>query len=66
MNSLKSYDNIEIGDTIIFPNTFLNQVSGVITSIRKHNQRAMQVKCSNGATFEVSRNITDFVLWDNN
>jgi len=60
MNSL--YDSIEIGDTITFPTSFLLTKSGVVESLRKWNGSAMQVVCTNGAKFEISRYKRDYVL----
>ena len=60
MNSL--YNNIEIGDTITLPLSMMKVKSGVIASIRKHNQYALAVTCTNGATFELSRYKVNFVL----
>jgi hypothetical protein len=62
MTSLNMYDNVEIGDTITLPVSMLAVKEGVIASIRKHNQYAMRVTCTNGAWFELSRYTRDFVL----
>ena len=56
------YNNIELGDTITLPNTNLAVKSGVIVSIKKINQFAKQVTCSNGAKFAVSKFNPDYVL----
>ena len=61
MNSL-SYNYIEIGDTITLPASMLAVKEGVIASIRKHNQHAMRVTCTNGAVFELSKYNRNFVL----
>lgn len=57
-----NYSNIELGDTITLPLSFLATKAGVVSSIRKHNGNAMQVTCTNGAKFELSRYSNDFVL----
>jgi hypothetical protein len=62
MNSLAMYDNIEIGDTITFPKSMNLVKSGVVESTRKWNGSAMQVRCTNGAKFEISRYKTEYVL----
>lgn len=62
MNSLATYDNIEVGDTITFPKSMNLVKSGVVSSTRKWNGSAMQVTCTNGAKFEISRYKTDYVL----
>lgn len=56
------YDNIELGDTITLPVSMLLVKEGVISKIRKHNQHAMAVECTNGAKFELSRYKRNFVL----
>lgn len=62
------YNNIEVGDTISFPRSFLAVKEGVIASITKRNQHALFVTCTNGAKFEVSKHSNDYVLTveDNN
>ena len=62
MNSLATYDNIEVGDTITFPKSMNLVKSGVVESTRKWNGNSMQVRCTNGAKFEISRYTTDYVL----
>ena len=56
------YNSIEIGDTITFPNSMNLVKSGVVESLRKWNGSAMQVRCTNGAKFEISRYKNDYVL----
>jgi len=56
------YNHIEIGDTITFPTSMNLVKSGVVESLRKWNGTAMQVRCTNGAKFEISRYKTDYVL----
>jgi hypothetical protein len=60
MTSLYNY--IEKGDTITFPTSMNLVKSGVVESLRKWNGSAMQVRCTNGAKFEISRYKTDYVL----
>jgi len=61
MNTL-NYNYIEIGDTITLPNSHLAIKSGVIAKIRKWNGDAMQVTCTNGAVFALSKYNRNFVL----
>lgn len=56
------YNNIEIGDTITFPTSMNLVKSGIVESLRKWNGSAMQVRCTNGAKFEISRYKTDYVI----
>ena len=62
MTTLSNYSNIEVGDTIILPNSLALVKSGVIVKIRKWNGSAMRVICSNGAIFELNKHNRDFVL----
>ncbi len=62
MNSLATYDNIEVGDTITFPNSMNLLKSGVVSSIRKWNGSAKRITCTNGAIFEISRYKTNYFL----
>ena len=61
MNSL--YNNIEIGDIISFPNSFLAVKSGKVIGFRKWNGRAKKVLCEGGVSFEITRNSFDYTLW---
>jgi hypothetical protein len=56
------YNHIEIGDTITFPTSMNLVKSGVVESLRKWNGSAMQVRCTNGARFEINRYVNDYVL----
>ena len=62
MISLNTYDNIEVGDTITLPNSMNLVKSGVVSSTRKWNGNSMQVRCTNGAKFEISRYKSNYVL----
>jgi hypothetical protein len=61
MNTL-NYNYIEIGDTITLPNSALAVKSGVVAKIRKVNGDSMQVTCTNGAVFPLSKSVRNFVL----
>ena len=62
MTTLSNYNSIQIGDTITFPTSMSLVKSGVVESLRKWNGSAMQVRCTNGAKFEISRYVRDYVL----
>ena len=64
MNTL--YNNIEIGDTISFPRSILKVKEGKVIGFKGHNQHAKRVLCENGVSFEISRYVFDYVVWDNN
>ena len=62
MNNLSMYDNIEVGDTIEFPNSCLLVKSGVVSGFKGINGHAKYVLCDNGAKFPISRYKVDYTL----
>lgn len=62
MNSLNMYDNIEVGDTIYFPNLPLAVKSGKVIGFRKWNGHAKRVLCEGGVSFEISKHSRTYVL----
>ena len=63
--SLLTYDNIEIGDEIYFPNSFLKNKGGIVSAIKGLNGHAKVVHTTNGGEFAISRYNTDYTLWSN-
>jgi hypothetical protein len=63
MNSLKLYDNVEVGDTISFPNSRLLVKEGVVASVKGLNGHAKVIKVTSGQEFAISKYKTDYVLW---
>ena len=63
VDNLNPYHNIEIGDEIFFPNSYLLNKGGVVTSMKGLNAHAKVVYTSNGGVFPISRYKTDYVLW---
>jgi hypothetical protein len=61
MNSLSTYDNIEIGDTLTVFNKYSVEV-GVVASIKKHNGCAMRVNFTNGRWTEINKYRSRIVL----
>jgi hypothetical protein len=55
MTSLSTYDNIEIGDTLIEANRFGTIKEGVVASVRKWNGCAMRVNFTDGSWTELSK-----------
>jgi hypothetical protein len=62
MNSLNIYDNIEIGDSIYFPNSFLLNQGGIVSAIKGLNGHAKVVHTTNGGTFPISRYRREYTL----
>jgi hypothetical protein len=55
MNSLSTYDNIEIGDTLIESNRFGTIKEGVVASTRKWNGVSMRVNFTDGSWTELNK-----------
>jgi len=55
MNSLSTYDNIEIGDTLIEANRFGTIKQGVVASTRKWNGVSMRVNFTDGSWTELNK-----------
>lgn len=64
-NNLSLYDNIEIGDEIYFPNSFLKNKGGVVSAIKGTNGHAKTIYTTNGGEFPISRYKVDYTLWSN-
>jgi hypothetical protein len=62
MTTLNIYDNIEIGDSIYFPNSFLLNKGGIVSAIKGLNGHAKFVYTTNGGKFAISRYNRDYTL----
>ena len=57
------YDSIEIGDTIIFPNSFLAIKQGRVIGFKGINGSSKYVLCEDGVFFPISKWDCNYVLW---
>jgi hypothetical protein len=59
---MSTYQNIAVGDSIVFPKSCALVKGGVISSIKGLNGHAKQVFTTNGGWFVVSRYNKDYEL----
>ena len=59
---MSTYQNIAVGDSIVFPKSFALVKGGVISKIKGLNGHAKEIYTTNGGWFVVSRYKIDYEL----